>query len=176
VEGPLGEIHEPGPGRPHQGYGEVVGHDSLIPACHVDGALIDPQELSGVDHPIVLLWQVGLELGGPDHHTQVWGQGRAPPPPRNSRGARGERCICDLARTHWCMQVKVSLKVVALDVSTPLAVVLEGGVTVLPTSTVIDLLPEVRRLVAGHRRAVLRRRACTWQPREHLHHGRRTRR
>jgi hypothetical protein len=84
--------------------------------------------------------------------------------------------MCDLAHTHWCMQVKVSLKVVALDVLTPLAVVLKGGVTVLPTSMVIDLLPEVRRLVASHRCVVLRRRARTWQPREHLHHGQRTRR
>jgi hypothetical protein len=36
VEGPLREIHEPGPGRPSQGYGEVVGHDSLIPTYRED--------------------------------------------------------------------------------------------------------------------------------------------
>jgi hypothetical protein len=64
--------------------------------------------------------------------------------------------MCSLARTHWCMQVEVSLEVATLDVSTPLAVALDGGATVLPTSTTVDLLPEVRRLVAGHRRAVLR--------------------
>jgi hypothetical protein len=33
VEGPLREIHEPGPGRPRQGYREVVGHDNLIPSA-----------------------------------------------------------------------------------------------------------------------------------------------
>jgi hypothetical protein len=77
----------------------------------------------------------------------------------------------DLACTYWCMQVKVSLKVATLDVSTPLAVALDGGATVLPTSTAIDLLPEVHRLVAGHRRVVLRRQA-----RSSLHHGWCTRR
>jgi hypothetical protein len=51
--------------------------------------------------------------------------------------------MCDLARTYWCMQVEVSLEVVTLDVSTPLAVALDGGVTVLPTSTVVDFLPKV---------------------------------
>jgi hypothetical protein len=51
--------------------------------------------------------------------------------------------MCDLARTHWCMQVEVSLKVASLDVSTPLAVVLDGATTVLPTSTIVDYLPEV---------------------------------
>jgi hypothetical protein len=64
--------------------------------------------------------------------------------------------MCSLARTHWCMQVEVSLKVASLDVSTPLAVALDGGATVLPTLTVADLLPEVHRPVAGHRRVVPR--------------------
>jgi hypothetical protein len=79
VEGPLGEIHKPGPGRPRQGYREVVGHSSLIPACCEDGGAVDLQELSGVNRPIVRLWQVGLELGRSDHHTQMWGQRHAPP-------------------------------------------------------------------------------------------------
>jgi hypothetical protein len=42
--------------------------------------------------------------------------------------------MCSLVRTHWCMQVEVSLEVVTLDVSTPLAVALDGGATALPTS------------------------------------------
>jgi hypothetical protein len=54
VEGPLGEIYEPEPGRPHQGYGEVVGHDNLIPTYCEDGGGVDLQELGGVDHPVVL--------------------------------------------------------------------------------------------------------------------------
>jgi hypothetical protein len=61
--------------------------------------------------------------------------------------------MCDLVRTYWCMQVEVSLKVVTLDVSTPLAVALDGGATILPTSTTVDFLPEVQRLVAVHRLA-----------------------
>jgi hypothetical protein len=83
--------------------------------------------------------------------------------------------MCSLACTHWCMQVEVSLEVATLDVSTSLAIALDGGATVLPTSTTVDLLPEVHRSVAGHRRAVLRRRACTWHPRGCLLHGWRTR-
>jgi hypothetical protein len=70
--------------------------------------------------------------------------------------------MCDLTRTHWCMQVKVSLEVATLDILTPLTVVLDGGAIVFPTSTAVDFLPEVRRLIAGHWRAVLCRRACTW--------------
>jgi hypothetical protein len=67
----------------------------------------------------------------------------------------------DLVRTHWRMQVEISLDVATLDISTPLTVVLDGSVTVFPTSTTVDFLPDVCRLVAGHRRAVLCRRART---------------
>jgi hypothetical protein len=35
--------------------------------------------------------------------------------------------MCNLARTHWVMQVKVSLEVATLDVSMPLVVALNGG-------------------------------------------------
>jgi hypothetical protein len=74
------------------------------------------------------------------------------------------------------MQVEISLEVVSLDILTPLMVALDGGVTVFPTSTVVDFLPEVCRLVAGHRCMVLRRWARTWQHWGHLRHGWRTRR
>jgi hypothetical protein len=84
--------------------------------------------------------------------------------------------MCDLARTHWSMQVEVFFEVATLVISTTLAVMLDGGTTVFPTSTAVDFLPEVHRLVASHRRAVLRRRARTWQHRGHLRHGWRTRR
>jgi hypothetical protein len=76
----------------------------------------------------------------------------------------------------WCMQVKVSLEVVTLNISTPLAVALDGGATAFCTSTAVDFLSKVCRLVAGHQRVVLRRRACTWQHRGHLRHRWRTRR
>jgi hypothetical protein len=71
--------------------------------------------------------------------------------------------MCDLARTHWCMQVEVFLEIATLDISMPIAVVLDGGATVFPTSMTVDFLPEVRRLVAGHRRTVLCQRERTWQ-------------
>jgi hypothetical protein len=78
--------------------------------------------------------------------------------------------MCDLARTHWCMRVEVFLEVATLDILTPLVVVLDGGATVFPTSMVVDFLPEVHRFVAGHRRAVLRRWARTWQHWGRLRH------
>jgi hypothetical protein len=84
--------------------------------------------------------------------------------------------MCDLACTHRCMQVEVFLVVATLDISTPLVVALDSGTTVFPTLTVVDFLPEVCRLVAGHRRAVPHWRAHTWQHRGHLRHGWRTRR
>jgi hypothetical protein len=61
--------------------------------------------------------------------------------------------MCDLVRTHWCMQVEVFLEVATLDISTPLVGALNGGATVFPTSTAVDFLPKVRDLIAGHRRA-----------------------
>jgi hypothetical protein len=64
--------------------------------------------------------------------------------------------MCDLARTHWCMQVEVSLEVATLNLSMPLVVALNGGATVFPTSTAVDFLPELCHLVAGHRPTVLR--------------------
>jgi hypothetical protein len=79
--------------------------------------------------------------------------------------------MCDLAPTHRCMQVKVFLEIVTLNISMPLTVALNGGATIFPTSTVVDFLPEVRHLVAGHRHAVLHRWACTWQHRGRLRHG-----
>jgi hypothetical protein len=78
--------------------------------------------------------------------------------------------MCSLARIRWCMQVEVSLEVATLDVSTPLAVALDGGATILPTSMAVDLLPEVRRLVPAHQRAVLRQWARTWQLQGRLRH------
>jgi hypothetical protein len=71
--------------------------------------------------------------------------------------------VCDLARTHWRMQVKVSLEVTTLDILMSFVVALDGSATVFPTSTTVDFLPEVRRLLAGHQRAVLHRWARTWQ-------------
>jgi hypothetical protein len=58
--------------------------------------------------------------------------------------------MCDLAPTHWCMQVEVFLEVATLDISTPLVVALDGGATVFATSTAVDFLPEVHRHCNTH--------------------------
>jgi uncharacterized protein (DUF2384 family) len=50
------------------------GQESRVPSGRFlseDGCAVDLQELSGIDHPVVLLGQVGPELVRPDHHTQV---------------------------------------------------------------------------------------------------------
>jgi hypothetical protein len=83
--------------------------------------------------------------------------------------------MCDMVHTHWCMQVEASLEVATIDVSTPLAVALDGGATIRPTLTAVDFLPEVRHLVTVHRHVVLGRRARTWQHWGCLRHGWRTR-
>jgi hypothetical protein len=49
------------------------------------------------------------------------------------------------------MQVEVFLEVATLDISTPLAVALNGSAAVFPTTSVVDFLPEVRHRVACHR-------------------------
>jgi hypothetical protein len=144
------------------------------PPSREDGGGVDLSELSAVDRPVILLWQVGWNLGG---QTTIRRCGTNAMHPFETPGEPGsERCVCSLARSCWCMQVKVSFEVAALDVSVSLAVALDGGATVLPTSMAVDLLPEVHHPVAGHRRVVLRQRAHTWQPQGRLCHERRTRR
>jgi hypothetical protein len=45
VESPLGQVHEPRPGRPGQGNREVVGHNGLIPPpCRKDRGGVNLQE------------------------------------------------------------------------------------------------------------------------------------
>jgi hypothetical protein len=39
------------------------------------------------------------------------------------------------------MQVEVFLEIATLDISTPLAVALDGGAAVFPTSMAVDFLP-----------------------------------
>jgi hypothetical protein len=69
--------------------------------------------------------------------------------------------MCNLAPTHWRMQVELFLEVATLDILTPLTVALDAGATVFSTSMVVDFLPEVRRRVAGHRRTVLLMESAT---------------
>jgi hypothetical protein len=64
--------------------------------------------------------------------------------------------------TYWRMRVEVFHEVAALDISSPLALALDGGVVVLPTMIAIDFSPRVCRRVAHHRRATLHWQACIW--------------
>jgi hypothetical protein len=79
-QGPWGQVHEPRPGQAGQGHREIVGHDDLIPSCNRDRGGVDLQELGGVDAPVVFLWQVGLELAWPNHHSEVRGKCHATTP------------------------------------------------------------------------------------------------
>jgi hypothetical protein len=45
VDGPRGEIHEPGPGRPGQGYMEVTRHYNSVSTGCRNGGDVDLQEL-----------------------------------------------------------------------------------------------------------------------------------
>jgi hypothetical protein len=72
--------------------------------------------------------------------------------------------------------IKVFLEVATLDISTHLAVTLDGGVAVFPTTTTVDFLPEVRCRVACYHCAMLRWRARIWQHWGFLRHGWRARR
>jgi hypothetical protein len=68
-EGPLRQVHEPRSGRTNQGHREIVDQDGIISSCGEDRGGVDLQELDGVDTPVILLRQVGLELASPDHHV-----------------------------------------------------------------------------------------------------------
>jgi hypothetical protein len=46
----------------------LVNHDGFIPSCNENGGGVDLQEVSGIDGPIVLFWQVRSEFGWPNHH------------------------------------------------------------------------------------------------------------
>jgi hypothetical protein len=70
--------------------------------------------------------------------------------------------MCDWTPTYWRMRVKIFLEVVALDISTPLTLTLDGDATVFPTMTAIDFSPEVSRHVAHNWCTMLRRWASIW--------------
>jgi hypothetical protein len=66
--------------------------------------------------------------------------------------------MCDWTPMCRCMCVEVFFEVVTLDISPPLAVALDGGTVVFPTTTMIDFFPEVRHCVAHHWYTAL----CWW--------------
>jgi hypothetical protein len=71
VDGPRGEIHEPGPGRPGQGYMEVTCHyGSVSNGCRNSGD-INLQKFRRVGRTIILLRQVWPELGWSSRRAEV---------------------------------------------------------------------------------------------------------
>ena len=55
-DGSGGEVHEPSPGWPGQGYMEVAGHNGLVAASRCDGSDVNLQELRQVSSTVELLW------------------------------------------------------------------------------------------------------------------------
>jgi hypothetical protein len=68
VDRPRGEVHESVPGRPGQGYMEVARHHGSVSTSCRNSGDVDLQEVGG---PVVLLWQVGPELGWPSHRAEM---------------------------------------------------------------------------------------------------------
>jgi hypothetical protein len=68
---PRGEIHEPGPGRPGQGYMKVACHHSGVSTSCRNGGDVDLQEFRWVRRTVVHLRQVWLELGWPSRRAEM---------------------------------------------------------------------------------------------------------
>jgi hypothetical protein len=51
LDGPWGEVHEPCPGWPGQGYMEVTCHHGVVTPCRCDGGDVDLQESDGLVDP-----------------------------------------------------------------------------------------------------------------------------
>jgi hypothetical protein len=71
VDGPWGQIHEPGLGRPGQGYMEITCHRSGVSTRCRNGGDINLQKFRRVGRTVVLLQQVRPELGWPSRRTEV---------------------------------------------------------------------------------------------------------
>jgi hypothetical protein len=67
----LGEIHEPGSGRPGQGYMEVACHYGCVSTSCRNGGDVELQEFQRVCRPVVLLRQVWPELGWPSCRAEM---------------------------------------------------------------------------------------------------------
>jgi hypothetical protein len=110
------------------------------------------QELCGIDCPIILLCQVMPKLAWPDHHTELRSErhasSRKPRGATTTRGARCRRFSC------WRESVELPLDVMTLDVATPLALTLDGDMTIFAIMTMVELGLEVSRSDTCH--------WCTW--------------
>jgi hypothetical protein len=71
VDRPRDEVHEPGPGRPGQGYMEVACHYDCVSTSCCNGGDVDLQELRRVYRTVILLRQVWPELGWPSRRAEM---------------------------------------------------------------------------------------------------------
>jgi hypothetical protein len=69
---------------------------------------------------------------------------------------------CGWTPTYWRVRVEIFLEVAALDILTPLTLVLDGDAAVFPTMMAVDFSPEADRCVALHWCTMLRRWVGIW--------------
>jgi hypothetical protein len=137
-EGLLSQVHERRPGRTGQGHQEIVGHDGLISSCDEYRGGVNLQELCGVDTPVVLHRQVGLELVWSYHQVKVWGKRHAATP-RSHQGRMGASSLPHRGGVHC---IKVPIKVTTLA-AVPLPLVLDGDAAVLTQVTTLKFGPQI---------------------------------
>jgi hypothetical protein len=113
----------------------------------------------GLTVPSYFYGRWGWNFGGQTTIRRCGANAMQPPP--ESPGELGGSGACATWRAPTGAYRPKSFSRLRPSISTPLAVALDGGVIVFPTSTVVDFLPEVHHLVAGHRHVVLRWRAHT---------------
>jgi hypothetical protein len=71
VDQSWGKVHEPGSGRPRQGYMVVCHHHSSVSTCCRNDGDVYLQEFRGVRRTVVLFWQVWPELGRPHRYAEM---------------------------------------------------------------------------------------------------------
>jgi hypothetical protein len=84
----------------------------------------------------------------PDHHAEVWGKCHAPS--RCYWRVGGVRNTCYKCFSHRRKRSEV-LEVTTLEVTVPLALVLDGDATIFAFTTMVELGPEIGHSNAGHR-------------------------
>ena len=171
LDHPRSEVHEPSPGWPGQGYMEVARHDCVVTTSCCDGGNVHLQEFRRVSGTVVLLRQVGAELGRPCHCTEVIREHSTAYPSH-----RGARLYPGIHRRLGCHHVQTSVEVATLDVETALARPLDGDAGILSCAPAVELRPQVFCSCTPHGRGAhgRRRPALTLAVRYHRVAGRRS--
>jgi hypothetical protein len=69
---------------------------------------------------------------------------------------------CGWTLIRRCVRVEIFYKIAALDISTPLALALDGDSAIFSTTATVDFSPEVGRRVTRHRCVMPHRLAGIW--------------